>query len=355
MPHPLHPTAVQDVEAAIIGAGPAGLFAAFELGLLQVGCHIIDALPQPGGQPQVLYGDKPIYDIPALPRCTGTQLTQALLAQLAPFQPTMHLGQLVSQLQPLPDGRFALHTNAGLHLHAKAVLIAAGVGAFVPKRLKVPNLPDALEGRQLFHTQPPLADCRGQHVLIAGAEDAAVQAAIDLSQAPPDQAPASVGLLHRRDSLSASDERLAQFRQLQAQNRVQLHIGLPQNAVLDGANALQALEVAGPDGQTRHLPVTRLLVLQGFSPKLGPIADWHLALERKQLVVDTARFETSQPGIYAVGDINTYPGKRKLILCAFHEATLAAYAVRERVAPHEPLPFQYTTSSTRLHQLLGAT
>ncbi|MDO5623963.1 MAG: NAD(P)/FAD-dependent oxidoreductase [Pseudomonadota bacterium] len=341
---------IQEIDAAIIGAGPVGLFAVFELGLLEVAAHVIDALPHPGGQPAELYPDKPIYDIPAIPVCSGQQLTDALMQQIAPFKPHFHLGHQVSTLQKQADGRFLIETHKGLRLLAKTVFIAAGVGAFVPRRLKVDGI-DAFEDRQLFYSVPDATRLAGQRLVIVGGGDSALDWAIHFATLT-DHAPASVTLLHRRDGFQAAPATIARLRALCDTGHLHFIVGQ-----VDGfeqqAGRLTAITVMDADGATAPLPLDTLLVFHGMSPKLGPIADWHLALERKQLVVDTEKFQTNEPGIFAVGDINTYPGKRKLILCGFHEATLAAYAAQRLVAPERELPFQYTTSSTRLHGLLA--
>ena len=340
-----------DADAVVIGAGPVGLWQVFELGLLEIRAHVIDTLPHPGGQPGELYADKPIYDIPGLPVCSGQELTDALLRQVAPFQPTLHLGHQVEALARQDDGRFLLTTQQGLQLRARAVFIAAGVGAFVPKRLKVEGL-DAFEGRQLFHGLPRAADFSGQRVVVAGGGEAALGAAIRLAALPESQRPASITLLHRRDGFQAEPATIDRLQALRHTGQVRFVPGQVEG-IAQESGRLTALHILGPDGATAPLPLDILLVLQGVSPRLGPIADWGMALERKQLVVDTEKFQTSEPGIFAVGDINTYPGKKKLILCGFHEATLAAYAAQPLIAPERELPFQYTTSSSRLHRLLG--
>ena len=340
-----------ETDALIIGAGPVGLFAVFELGLLEIGAHVIDALPQVGGQPSELYPDKPIYDIPGIPVCSGQQLIDGLMKQAAPFKPQFHLGHQVSSLQKQADGRFLVETHKGLRLLAKAVFIAAGVGAFVPKRLKVDGL-DAFEDRQLFYSVADAAAFQGQHLVVVGGGDSALDWAIHFATEPAHPA-ASVTLLHRRDGFQAAPATVARMRELRDAGRLRFVVGQVDGIEQQG-DRMRAIQVMGSDGNTSPLPLDALLVFHGMSPKLGPIADWELALERKQLVVDTEKFQTSEPGIFAIGDINTYPGKRKLILCGFHEATLAAYAAQTLIAPDKELPFQYTTSSTRLHRLLGA-
>jgi thioredoxin reductase (NADPH) len=348
-----------ETDAVIIGAGPIGLFQVFQLGLHGIKCHVIDALPHPGGQCTELYPDKPIYDIPGVPFCTGAQLVEQLLEQIKPFGATFHLGQEVCALERQADGSFEVRTTRGLTLRSKVVVVAAGVGAFVPRKLKLEGL-DRFDGTQLHHRAPPAAQLAGQRVLISGADDDAVRAALDLSDPAQAQRPAQVLLLHRRESFNADADQLALLRERLAVGAVQFvagqAIGFETGDAPPTASAtapLSGLQIVGPDAVTRVVPCDTLLVLQGLSPRLGPIAEWGLALERKQVSVNTATFESSTPGVFAVGDINTYPGKRKLILCGFHEATLAAFAAAAIVHPDKPVQLQYTTTSPRLHQLLG--
>ncbi len=338
------------VDAVVIGAGPVGLWQVFQLGLQGLRCHVIDALAQPGGQCAELYGDKPIYDIPGIDRCTGDQLVQRLLAQIAPFSPVFHLGQQVDTLQALPDGGFLAGTAQGTRLQARAVFIASGVGAFMPRTLKLPGLA-AHEGRQVQYRWDGATRLAGQHVVVHGGDEPAVQQAIACASAPEALRPARVTLQHRRDVFDAEPALLEQLQALRDAGRIQVAIGMASGTAEDGGR-LQALELTTPEGTALRLPLDLLLVRLGLVPRLGPIADWGLQLERKQLVVDTARFCTSVPGIHAVGDAITYPGKRKLILSGFHEATLAAFGAAEWLAGTE-LPLEYTTSSERLQGLLG--
>ena len=341
---------VTQTDAVIIGAGPVGLFQVFQLGLLGLHAHVIDSLPHPGGQPAELYADKPIFDIPGIPVCTGQQLTHNLLAQIAPFRATFHWEQVVTELQPQPDGRFLVSTSQGTRLLAKTVFIAAGVGAFQPRSIKLDGMEPFLN-RQVFHRIHDAADLAGQQVLIVGDGEDAIDWALRLSDAGPGAA-ASVVLIHRRDAFKAPPDKVAAMRERCAQNRMQFLAGQPVGAVTD-AHQLTHLKVLGSDGITRQVAVDRLLILLGLSPKLGPVTEWGLDIERKQLVVDTEKFSTSVPGIFAVGDINTYPGKKKLILCGFHEATLAAYAAAHIIHPDQPVLLQYTTTSPQLHKRLG--
>lgn len=332
--------------AVVIGAGPIGLFQVFQLGLLEVPVQIIDALPYAGGQCMELYPDKPIYDVPGTPSTSGRALAASLLQQIQPFQTPFHLGQQVSGIEKQADGRFLTQTDHGMQFLSPVVVIAAGVGAFQPRRLKLDGI-DAFEGRQLRYHAPP-ADVTGLDVVVVGGDETALHCALQLA----DLDAKSVTLLHRRDVLQAPMADIAEMQMLVAAQRMRFMVGqITGFSATDGQ--LVSLEVSDADGALHLLPVDALSIFLGLSPKLGPVANWGLAMERKQLLVDTARFETSVPGIFAVGDINTYPGKQKLIVCGFHEATLAAYAAAPLVFPGKKIPFQYTTTSPRLHQLLG--
>ena len=343
----LAPTAA---DAVVIGAGPVGLFQVFQLGLHGLRAHVIDALPHPGGQCAELYGDKPIYDIPAIEACTGHELVQRLLAQVQPFAPTFHLGQQVATVQAQPDGGFLVGTAQGTQLRARTVFVAAGVGAFMPRALKLPGL-DAYEGRQLHYRLDEGTRLAGQRVVVHGGDEPAVQQAIACATAPDALRPAHTTLQHRRDVFDAPPALLEQLQALRTAGRIDVAIGVASD-IVEEQGRLDALELITPAGAPQRLPLDLLLVRLGLVPRLGPITEWGLQLERKQLVVDPATFATSTPGIHAVGDAITYPGKRKLILSGFHEATLAAFAAAEWLAGHK-LPLEYTTSSERLQGLLG--
>ncbi|HEY9239726.1 MAG TPA: NAD(P)/FAD-dependent oxidoreductase [Burkholderiaceae bacterium] len=335
-----------ETDALVVGAGPVGLFQVFELGLLGIRAHVVDSLPVAGGQCIELYPDKPIYDIPATPVCTGRELVARLLQQIAPFAPVFHLGQQVDTLQREADGRLRVESSAGTRWLAKTVVIAGGVGSFQPRRLKIDGLA-AFENTQLRYGAPDdLQTLNGQRVVVIGDDEAALGCAIAL--APH----ARVTLMHRRDEFKAAPETIATLRQMRSEAKLQF-IAAQASGIERTGDRLTALQVLAADGTTHALPLDTLLVLTGLSPKLGPIADWGLDLERKQLVVDTARFQTREPGIFAVGDVNTYPGKKKLILCGFHEAALAAYAAAAVVFPDVPIHLEYTTTSPRLHKALG--
>lgn len=339
-----------ETDALVIGAGPVGLFQAFQLGLQGISCQLVDALPYVGGQCIELYADKPIYDIPGIPLCTGRELIERLTQQLQPFPPTYHLGQQVSELQRLPDGRFALRTSQDSHFVARCVFIAAGVGAFVPKPLAVDGL-SAFEQQQVFHTLPADLQLQGQHLLVAGDNDAALEIAIQAAQQTPHR-PASVTLMHRRDQFQAQPALVLALREACSQGLMRFVAAQPTGCVSHNQR-LTGLEVLTAQGDTELLPADLIVASLGLSPRLGPLSDWGLALERKQLPVQTDTFSTHESGIFAVGDINTYPGKKKLIVCGFHEATLAAFAASALIHPDQKTLLQYTTTSSLLHQRLG--
>jgi thioredoxin reductase (NADPH) len=348
------PTAPIRTDVLVIGAGPVGLFQVFELGLRELTAHVVDALPFAGGQCVELYADKPIYDIPGLPACTGRELTERLLEQARPFAPVLHLGQLVEHVQALDGGRFDVRTRAGLHFDCGALVLAAGVGAFVPRTLKVPGL-EAFEGTQLFHRADlPATVLSGRRVVVAGATESALGLAVRLgAQVARHEpgAPAEVSLLHRRDVFDAAEDTIAEFRAACAAGSLKFVAGQATGFEAT-ARTLDALNVLDATGATVSLPVDTLVVLQGLSPKLGPLAEWGLAMERRHVAVDTATYRTSVPGIFAVGDVVHYPGKQRLILSGFHEATLAAAGVAEHLRPGTGGPLEYTTSSPRIHRLL---
>jgi thioredoxin reductase (NADPH) len=344
-----------DTDALVLGAGPVGLFTVFQLGLQGIRAHVVDVLDQAGGQCIELYPDKPIYDIPGLPRSTGRELTQNLMTQIAPFAAQFHFNQQVSTVAQQPDGRWQVSTTNQIQQTAQCFLtrtlfIAAGVGAFVAKELKVDGL-SAFAGTQVFYRRHSPAQFANQHVVVVGGEESAVAHAVALASSGTQHA-SSVTLVHRRDVLQASSSALAELATLRAKGHIRFLAGQI-TGIQTQAGRLTGVTVTTPEDQTLPLPLDTLLVCQGISPKLGPISDWGLAMTRKQLTVDTATFATSAPGIYAVGDINTYPGKKKLIVCGFHEATLAAFAAASYLNPDQSQVLQYTTSSALLQQRLG--
>jgi thioredoxin reductase (NADPH) len=339
-----------ETDAIIIGAGPVGLFQVFELGLLDIKAHIIDSLAYPGGQPIELYPDKPIYDIPAIPVCTGKELTDNLMKQIEPFGATFHLGQEVSVVEKREDGRFFVETSKGTQFLTKTIFIAAGVGAFQPKLLRVDGL-DKFDNSQLFYRVKNPADFAGKNLVIVGGGDSALDWALNFVAEGPNKAE-SVILVHRRDGFKAAPANVAKMKELCDEYEMQFIVG--QVTGYDEKDGkLTGAKVTGADGVTRVVPLDVLLVFFGLSPKLGPIANWGLEIERKQLVVDTEKFSTNIPGIFAVGDINTYPGKKKLILSGFHECALAAFGAAPFIFPDKKIHLQYTTTSPKLHKVLG--
>ena len=339
-----------ETDAVIVGAGPVGLFQVFELGLLEIKAHVIDTLGYPGGQCIELYPDKPIYDIPAVPVCTGKELTDNLLKQIEPFGATFHFGQEVSVVRRIDDGRFHVETSKGTRFLTRTVFIAGGVGSFQPRTLKVDGI-EKFDETQLFYRVKNPEQFAGRNLVIVGGGDSALDWALNFVQDGPHKAE-SVILLHRRDGFRAAPASVAKMRELCEALEMQFMVG--QVSGFDEADGrLTAVKVTGGDGVTRVVPLDLLLVFFGLSPKLGPIAQWGLGIERKQIVVDTEKFETSIPGIFAVGDINTYPGKKKLILSGFHEAALAAFGASPYIFPEKRVLLQYTTTSPKLHKVLG--
>ncbi|MBC3880264.1 NAD(P)/FAD-dependent oxidoreductase [Undibacterium sp. LX40W] len=340
-------TQVIEADAVIVGAGPVGLFQVFELGLLEIKAHVIDSLPVVGGQCVELYPDKPIYDIPAVPVCTGQELTDNLLKQIEPFEPTFHLNQEVTVVQRRADGRFDLETSLGTKFITKTIFIAAGVGSFQPRTLKVEGI-EEFEGKQVFYRVKDPSRFEGRNLVICGGGDSALDWALNLAGKAE-----SVILLHRRDDFRAAPASVAKMKEMCDNYEMQLIIGQV-TGIETKDDKLAEIKVTGADGVTRRLPLDDLLVFFGLSPKLGPIAEWGLEIERKQLkVMDTEKFETNVPGIFAVGDINTYPGKKKLILSGFHEAALAAFGAAPYIFPEKKIHMQYTTTSPKLHKILG--
>lgn len=341
------PGGFHETDAVIIGAGPVGLFQVFELGLLEIKAHVIDSLSAVGGQCVELYPDKPIYDIPAIPSCTGQELTDGLLKQIEPFGATYHLGQEVTVVQKREDGRFDVETSLGTKFITKTIFIAAGVGSFQPRTMKVDGI-EAFEGSQLFYRVKNPAQFEGKNLIICGGGDSALDWALNFVGKAE-----SVVLLHRRDDFRAAPASVAKMKQLCDEYEMQLIVGQV-SGIETKDDKLSELRVTGADGVTRRVPLDMLLVFYGLSPKLGPIAEWGLDIERKQLkVVSTEKFETNVPGIFAVGDINTYPGKKKLILSGFHEAALAAFGAAPYIFPDKKIHMQYTTTSPKLHKVLG--
>ena len=295
------------VETVIIGAGPVGLFQIFELGLLGISAHIIDSLAQAGGQCTELYPDKPIYDIPALPICGAQELIDRLLEQAKPFHATFHLGQEVTELKVLEDGKFLVATSAGTRLIAGCVVIAAGVGSFQPRRLSLEGV-EEFEGKNVHYRIKSAADFHGRDLVICGGGDSALDWTVALCEKAR-----SLTLLHRRPDFRAAPATVARMRELVDAGKMQMLVGNAAGLRKHG-DRLTGIDVHTADGQEVHVPAQHVLAFYGLHPKLGPIAEWGMELEKRALKVDTEKFQTSIPGIFAVGDINTYPGKKKLIL-----------------------------------------
>ena len=333
-------------EVVIIGAGPCGLFQVFELGLLGIGAHVIDSLAHPGGQCAELYPDKPIYDIPALPVCGAQELVDRLLEQIKPFKAQLHLGHEVSEFARAQDGRFQLATAAGVRFDAGAVVIAAGLGSFQPRRIGVEGA-EAFEGGAIQYRVKNAAQLAGKHLVVFGGGDSALDWTLELLGRA-----ASLDLVHRRAEFRAAPASVARMREQVAAGRMRLFEALP-HSLLSADGVLRGVNIRASDGTVQPLAADQLLVFFGLHPKLGPIAEWGLALEKKALRVDTEKFQTSVPGVFAVGDINTYPGKKKLILSGFHEAALAAFAIQHHLYPQKKQFLQYTTTSPVMHQRLG--
>ena len=333
-------------DAVIIGAGPCGLFAVFELGLLDIKCQVIDILDRPGGQCAELYPEKPIYDIPALPIVTGAELTHRLMEQIKPFHAEFHFNHMVTGLKKLEDGSFELETDGGTVFRCKVVVIAAGGGSFMPKKPPIPGI-DAYENTSVFYSVKKMESLRDKDILIVGGGDSALDWTLNLQPLAK-----SLTLLHRRDDFRAAPDSVKKMRELVAAGKMQFKLG--QVTGLKGENGvLSAATVKGTDGVSFDVATNAMLPFFGLTMKLGPVAHWGLNLHENLLPVDTAKFETSEPGIFAIGDINTYPGKLKLILCGFHEAALMAQQAFHIKNPGERLLFQYTTSSSSLQKKLG--
>jgi thioredoxin reductase (NADPH) len=345
-PHVIH------TDVVIVGAGPCGLFQVFELGLLGLKAEVIDSIPKPGGQCAELYPDKPIYDIPAIRVCTGEELTNSLLTQIEPFHCGMHLGEEVSVVTRHDDASFYVETNTGKHFVAKAVVIAGGVGSFQPRPLRVPDA-ELYEDRTLHYRVRDAQLFHGKKIVILGGGDSALDWVLELVGKA-----GHVTLVHRRDEYRAAPASVARMQSLAAERKMDLLEHGKAVAISGSEGRMRSITVQVKGGDTDEgrsivVDADHALAFFGLSPKLGPIADWGLDINRKTINVDTERFETSEPGIYAVGDINFYPGKKKLILCGFHEAALAAFAIKQRLEPGKKVHVQYTTTSPIMHQRLG--
>ncbi|WP_026605845.1 NAD(P)/FAD-dependent oxidoreductase [Methylocapsa acidiphila] len=336
-------------DVVIVGAGPAGLFAVFELGLLDIKCHLVDILPKPGGQCAELYPEKPIYDIPGHPFVTGQGLVDKLLEQIAPFNPTFHYGEIVEALEVLgtPDAPlFRVRASGGLSFECKVVIVAAGGGSFLPKKPPIDGI-EAYEAKSVFYAVRKKDEFRDKNVVIIGGGDSALDWTLNLQPIAK-----RLTLVHRRDEFRGAPHSVNSMRELVGAGLIDLHIG--QIVGLSGeAGELSAATLKAADGSAREIACERLIPFFGLTMKLGPIGEWGLNLHENLIPVDTEKFETNIPGIFAIGDINHYPGKLKLILCGFHEGSLAAQKAHRYVYPDKRLTFQYTTSSSNLQKKLG--
>ncbi len=333
-------------DVVIIGAGPVGLFAIFELGLLDIKCHIVDILDKPGGQCSELYPEKPIYDIPGCPEISGQELTDNLMKQAAPFSPVFHFGHMVEGLERQKGGRFLLRTDQGLEFDAGLVVIAAGGGSFQPKRPPYKGIA-SYEGSSVFYAVRRIEDFRDKKILIAGGGDSALDWVFALQPVA-----SKISLLHRREGFRASPDSVGRMQALADAGKIDFIIGQLVSLNGDGKN-LESVTARRRDGGEVVIECDRLLPFFGLTMKLGPIGGWGLELDNNLIPVDTEKFQTSEAGIFAIGDINTYPGKLKLILSGFHEAALMAQAAFRILNPDERLVFQYTTSSSNLQKKLG--
>jgi thioredoxin reductase (NADPH) len=339
------PNDVIKTDALIVGAGPVGLFAVFELGLLDIKAHVVDILDRPGGQCTELYPEKPIYDIPGIVMVTGQELTDRLMEQIKPFGAEFHFNQRVETLERL-DGAFRLTTDIGTKFECKVLVIAAGGGSFTPKRPPLPGI-EQYEGTSVFYSVRKIEAFRDRDVLIVGGGDSALDWTLNLQPVAK-----SLTLLHRRSEFRAAPASVQKMFELVEKGDISFKLGQVTELHGEGGK-LSSVTVKGADGTTFELKTDVMMPFFGLTMKLGPVADWGLNLEENLIPVDTARFETSEKRIFAIGDINTYPGKLKLILSGFHEAALMAQAAHKYVYPDKKLIFQYTTSSSSLQKKLG--
>ena len=334
-------------DVVIIGAGPCGLFQVFELGLLGLKCELIDSIRSPGGQCTELYPDKPIYDIPAIPICTGQELTEALLQQIEPFDYGMTLNDEVIALEKQAENNFLIETNAGKKFQSKAVVIAGGVGSFQPRQLRANNV-EQFSNESLHYRVKDSSIFQDKRLAILGGGDSALDWLLDLVKIASE-----ITLIHRRDEFRAVPASVSKMRQLHSEGKINLIENAKITDLIGEKNQLTSCRIETKDGIERNIKIDNILVFFGLAPKLGPIADWGLDINRKTINVDTEKFQTSERGIFAVGDINFYPGKKKLILSGFHEAALAAFAIKQQLEPNKKVHLQYTTTSSVMHERLG--
>lgn len=333
-------------DVLIVGAGPVGLFAVFELGLLDLTAHVVDILDKPGGQCAEYYPEKPIYDIPGVPMCTGQELVERLLEQVKPFAPQFHFQQLVEEVVQDKERRWSVKTSGGLCFSAGALVIAAGAGSFTPKRPPISNI-ERHEGHGVQYAVRKINEFRGQRIVVAGGGDSALDWVLKLQEVA-----ARVTLVHRREQFRAAPDSVNRMLRLAGEGKIDFVLGECVDLVGDEP-PLRAVVVRINSGESIQIEADRLLPFYGLTMKLGPIARWGLNLTENHITVDTEKFESSVPGIFAIGDINAYPGKLKLILSGFHEAALMAQEAFRICRPNQKLLFQYTTTSTKLQKKLA--
>lgn len=323
-------------DICIIGAGPVGLFAVFEAGLLKMRCHLIDALPQIGGQLSEIYPRKPIYDIPGFPTIDAQDLVDNLMEQIKPFHPTFTVGERVETIDKQEDGSFNLISNEGTEINAKVVVIAAGLGSFEPRKPVVKGL-ENFEGKGVTYMIKNPEIYRDKKVVLAGGGDSALDWTIHLADIAKE-----VTLVHRSDSFRGAPDSAEKVFNMANEGKIRLLLQSNLNSV-QGNGTIQSVGILDKDKKETILETDTLIPLFGLSPKLGPIANWGLNVDKNAIEVNTEDYSTNVPGIYAIGDINTYPGKLKLILCGFHESALMAQSAFKYVYPDQKLSFKYTT------------
>jgi thioredoxin reductase (NADPH) len=339
-------TDIIKTDALIIGAGPCGIFQVFELGLLGINCHVLDSLPVVGGQCAELYPDKPIYDIPGIPVCSGDELVGALMQQIEPFDTSFHLGEEVLELAVQDDASFIVKTAKNKVFHAKTIFVAGGVGSFQPRKIRLAELENFEDSNVHYRVRNP-EQFAGKDLVILGGGDSALDWAVALAEDAN-----SMTIVHRRPEFRGAQATVDQLMALCGAGKARFVEGKISEFANDGEK-VTSVTIAANSGSDVKLPVDALMAFFGLAPKLGPIAEWGLDLNRKTVNVDTEKFETNIPGVFAIGDINYYPGKKKLILSGFHEAALAAFAAKALIEPGKKVHLQYTTTSPIMHKRLG--
>ncbi len=327
-----------NTDICIIGAGPVGLFAVFEAGLLKMRCHVVDVLPQVGGQLTEIYPKKPIYDIPGYPEVNAQQLVDNLSKQIAPFHPTFTLGERVKTVKKKDDGSFEVITSDQTVIQCKAIVIAAGLGCFEPRKPAIENL-EKFENKGILYMIKDPETFRNKRLVLAGGGDSALDWTIFLSSVA-----SHLTLIHRNETFRGAPDSGEKVVALAKAGKIDLYLNADLHAV-SGTDRLESITMLDKDQNAKTIATDYLIPLYGLSPKLGPIGEWGLALDKNTIQVNTLDYSTSIPGIYAIGDINTYPGKLKLILCGFHEAALMAHSAFKYVYPNQKPSFKYTTVS----------